>query len=344
MSEKNIHIIRGNDTFSIELHIQNILNILGADFDASMNLSRLDGKVVTQDELSLAVTSLPFFGSNRMVVVNNASTLLEKQRAEKTSKLLNSIPDTTHLVLIVEDRLKWRKDDQGKWQRYWETLNPEHWLVKKADDSLVIEFLDSPLPDERDMPAWVIREAKRQGGQFSPDAAAELSRHTGSDTGIASQEISKLLMYVNFERAVTVEDVIECVSVEGSADTFKMLDMLMVGNRKEAQAMMHQLLDDTQPEMILGALAHRFRQIIQVRAALDAGEEVSALAKSHIIFSNQVNTYTQAARRYPMERLKQIFHRLLQMDVQGKLWDDSTQLDEIQVDLKTNLELFVMEV
>jgi DNA polymerase-3 subunit delta len=343
MSEKNIHIIRGNDTFSIELHIANILKKLGADFDASMNLSRPDGKVVTQEELSLAVTSLPFFGSNRMVVVTNASTLLEKQQAEKTAKLLNSIPDTTHLVLIVEDRLKWRKDDQGKWQQYWEILNPEHWLAKNAVERQALEFLDSPLPDERDMPAWVMREAKRQGGQFSPDAGAELSRHTGSDTGIASQEIAKLLIYVNFERAVSVADVVECVSVEGSADTFKMLDMLMSGNKKEAQAMMHQLLDDTQPEMILGALAHRFRQMIQVRAALDDGEDVSALAKSRIIFSNQVNAYTQAAQRYPMERLKEIFSRLLQMDVQSKLWEDFPRLDEIQVDLKTNLELFVME-
>ena len=205
------------------------------------------------------------------------------------------------------------------------------------------EIMDSPLPDERDMPAWVIREAKRQGGQFSPDAAAELSRHTGNDTGIASQEIAKLLMYVNFQRAVTVEDVIECVSVEGSADIFKMLDQLMAGQKKEAQAMMHQLLEDTQPEMILGAVAHRFRQLIQVRDALDAGEDVSALVKSRIIFSNQVGAYTQAARRYTMERLKDIFTRLLQMDVQNKLWDDSSPLEEIQVDLKTNLELLVME-
>ena len=344
MTVKNIHFIRGNDSFSIELHIQNIIKKLGADFDASLNLTRMDGKQNTMDELSLAVISLPFFGSNRLVVVSNAAALIEKPQQEKNARILDSAPDSTHLVLTIEDRLKWRKEASGKWQQYWELLNPEHWLVKWASSHDNAEVLDSPLPDERDMPTWVIREAKRQGGQFSPDAAAELSRHTGSDTGIASQEIAKVLMYVNFQRTVTVDDVIECVSVEGSADTFKMLDQLMAGQKKEAQAMMHQLLEDTQPEMILGAVAHRFRQLIQVRAALDAGEDVSALAKSRIIFSNQVGAYTQAARRYPMERLKDFFTRLLQMDVQNKLWDDSSPLDEIQVDLRTNLELFVMEV
>ena len=123
-----------------------------------------------------------------------------------------------------------------------------------------------------------------------------------------------------------------------------MLDMLMAGQKKEAQAMMRQLLEDSQSEMILGAVAHRFRQIIQVRAALDASEDVSALAKSRIIFSNQVGVYTQSARRYPMEKLKGIFKRLLEMDVQNKMWDENSRLDEIQVDLKTNLELFVLEV
>lgn len=344
MSEKNLHFIRGNDVFSVELHTQSILRALGADFDASMNLSRLDGKLSTLDEISLSATALPFFGSQRMVIVASAAALAEKSKAEKAGRLLESIPPTTHLVLILEDRQKWRKDEGGKWQQYWETFNPDHWLSRWAAGHENAEFLDAPLPDLRDMPAWVTREAKRQGGQFSADAAAELSQHTGNDTGIASQEIAKLLMYVNFARAVNVEDVIECVSVEGSADTFKMLDMLMAGKKKEAQAMMHQLLEDSQPEMILGALAHRFRQVLQVRAALDAGEDVAALAKSRVIFSNQVGEYTQAARRYPLEKLSEIFDRLLQMDVQNKMWDENSQLDEIQVDLKTNLELFVMEV
>ncbi len=344
MTAKNLHIIRGNDAFSIELQIKNIIASLGADFDASMNLARMDGKQSSLDELSLAVTALPFFGSTRAVIVSNANALIEKKQQEKTTRILESMPETTHLVFICEDRIRWRKDERGAWQSAWELLNPDHWLVKWAAARETVEFLDSPLPEERKMPEWVIREAKRQGGQITPDAAAELSRHTGSDTSIASQEIAKLLMYVNFERAVTVADVIECVSVEGTTDTFKMLDHLMAGQKKEAQAMMHQLLEDTQPEMILGAVAHRFRQLIQVREALDLEGDVASLVKSRVIFSNQAGAYTQAARRYTMEQLKGIFARLLEMDVQNKMWDENPRLDEIQVDLKTNLELLVMEV
>ena len=344
MTSRHIHIIRGNDQFSIDLHIQNIIAQLGSDFDASMNLARMDGKQSSHDELSLAVTSLPFFGSSRLVILANANALLDKKQQEKTTRVLESAPETTHLVLIVEDRTRWRKDERNDWQSYWELLNPDHWLVTWATARDNVELLDSPMPEERKMPEWVMKEAKRQGGQMTQDAAVELSRHTGCDTSIASQEIAKLLMYVNFERAVSVDDVIECVSVEGSADTFKMLDHLMAGQKKESQAMMRQLLEDTQPEMILGAVAHRFRQILQVREALDASGDISSLVKSRVIFSNQVGAFTQAARRYPVPRLKEIFARLLEMDVQNKIWDETSSLGEIQVDLKTNLEMLVMEL
>ena len=107
---------------------------------------------------------------------------------------------------------------------------------------------------------------------------------------------------------------------------------------------MRQLLEDTQPEMILGAVAHRFRQILQVREALDASGDISSLVKSRVIFNNQVGAFTQAARRYPVPRLKEIFARLLEMDVQNKIWDETSSLGEIQVDLKTNLEMLVMEL
>jgi len=344
VTSRHIHIIRGNDQFSIDLHIQNIIAQLGSDFDASMNLARMDGKQSSHDELSLAVTSLPFFGSSRLVILANANALLDKKQQEKTARVLESAPETTHLVLIVEDRTRWRKDERNNWQSYWELLNPDHWLVTWASARDNVELLDSPMPEERKMPEWVMKEAKRQGGQMSQDAAVELSRHTGCDTSIASQEIAKLLMYVNFERAVSVDDVIECVSVEGSADTFKMLDHLMAGQKKESQAMMRQLLEDTQPEMILGAVAHRFRQILQVREALDASGDISSLVKSRVIFNNQVGAFTQAARRYPVPRLKEIFARLLEMDVQNKIWDETSSLGEIQVDLKTNLEMLVMEL
>ncbi len=335
MSSKNIHILRGDDVYSVALAVKTIMQTLGADFDPSMNFSRLDGKSVSFEDLQTAFTTLPFFGSSRLVVVDSALSRVEKGNQEKFLKLLDATPDSTHIVLQVEDHRKWRKDANGSWIQIWETLSDSHWLVKWINAHENAEIIDLALPDEKNMDAWVNAEAKRQGGTFEPEAARELARHTGNDTGVASQEISKLLMFVNFARPVTVNDVVECVSVEGSVDVFVMLDDLVEGRISQAQSLMRRLLEDTPPEAIMGALIHRFRQLIQVREALDAREDLKVLVDRKVLFNNQVNKYSTAARRFNMSQLKGIYSHLLDMDVEAKT---------SQVDLETNLEMFVMQM
>lgn len=335
MTHKHIHLLRGDDVYSVSLAIKSIVQTLGADFDAAMNTSRLDGKSASFEDLQTAVTTLPFFGSSRLVVVDAALNKVDKSSQEKFIRLLDSAPESTHLVLQVEDHRKWRKDANGAWIQVWETLSSSHWLIKWIDAHAIAEIIDLSLPDEKSMDAWVNAEAKRQGGAFEPEAAHELAQHTGNDTGVASQEISKLLMYVDFKRPVTIKDVVECVSVEGSADVFVMLDELTEGRVAKAQSLLKRLLESAPPEAIFGALVHRFRQLIQVREALDAREDLKVLVERKVLFGNQTGKYSSAARRFSMGQLKAIYARLLEMDVQAKT---------SAVDLETNLEMFVMEL
>lgn len=334
MTKANIHLLRGDDDYSITRYIKKITSSLGADFDPAMNLVRLDGKTATLEQIQTSVSTLPFFGSSRLVIIDSAANKIDKTRQEKYAAILNSIPETTHLILTAEDHQKWKKDGNN-WTRIWETLTPTHWLVKALSEHPAAEIIDLALPEEKNMSAWIIAEAKIQGGQIEDDAAQELSRHIGNDTSIASQEIAKLLMYVDFKRQVTREDVMELVSDEGSTDVFKMLDHLMLGDARTAQAMMHRLLGDSQPEVILGAVIHRFRQLIQVREALDAGDDLKELTNKRVIFYKQMNDYSKAARRFNMHRLEDIYRRLLEMDLQAKT---------SQVDLATNLEMLILEV
>lgn len=333
MTNAHLHLLRGDDHYGVALQVKRIEESLGTDFDPAMNTSRLDGKTASMEEIRTAVSTLPFFGSNRLVIIDSAVGKGDKSRQESFSTLLNSMPPTTELVLIVEDHLKWRRE-QGEWVQVWEMLTPSHWLVKWFTSHPQAEIIDLGLPDARQMYAWIITEAKRQGGKLEVAAANELSLHTGNDTSIASQEIAKLLMYVDFKRPVTREDVLELVSAEGSTDVFEMLDKLMEGKTKEAQAMMHRLLDDSQPEIILGAVIHRFRQLLLVGEVLESGEDLKELARKIGILPNKTEIYASAARRYGTHKLVQLYHRLLEMDLQAKT---------SQVDLATNLDLLILE-
>jgi DNA polymerase-3 subunit delta len=333
---KNIHLLHGDDSFSLSRRIKELLASGGDVAEVDMNTTRLDGKLASFEDIQTAVSTLPFFGGARWIVVDSALNKIDKSKTEKFTRLLESLPPTNQLVLTVEDHTKWRKDADGRWIQVWEMLNEGHWLIKWATAHPdAIEVLDFPLPDERAMDAWVIAEVKRQGGKIEPEAAHELTIHVGNETSIASQEIGKLLMYVNFARAVTAKDVIELVSSEGSADVFVMLDAMMEGRVKEAQGLMHQLLEQDPPEVILGALSHRLRQLLQVREALDTREDLKVLVDRKVIFNNQVGKYTNQARRFSMAQLEGIYRRLLEIDLKAKT---------TFADMDTDLEMLVVEV
>ena len=333
MTAAHLHLLRGDDQYSIKLQITRIQEGLGVDFDPAMNLTHLDGRAASVEEMRTAVSTLPFFGSSRLVMINFGNVKLDKGRQDSLSPLLASVPPTTHLVLIVEDHQKWRRD-QGSWVQVWETFNASHWLVKWFSSNPAAEIIDTGLPDTRQMPSWIIQETKRQGGKVDNAAANELSLHTGNDTSIASQEIAKLLMYVDFKRTVTQEDVLELVSEAGSADVFEMLDRMMAGREKEAQVMMRRLLDDSQPEIILGAVVHRFRQLLLVSEVLDNDELPAEAAHKLGILPRKMDEFVAAARRYGPQKLEQIYHHLLEIDLQSKT---------SQVDLASSLELLIIE-
>lgn len=333
MTDAHVHLLRGDDAFAISLQVKSIIASLGADFDSSMNYSRLDGKTVSLEDMRLAVSTLPFFGGRRLVVIDDAISKVEKSRVPAFTAMLASAPPTTTLVIIVEDTQKWRKVE-NEWTRVWETLTPAHWLVQWCSSHPQACIVDLGLPDAKNMDAWILNETKRQEGKMEPSAAYELSRLTGIDTSIASQEIAKLLMYVDFQRPVTREDVLELVSDEGSVDVFAMLDSLMEGKTRNAQAMMRRLLDDTPPEVVLGALAHRLRQLILLAEAMDSGEDARSLARKSGIFINKIESSRNAVRCIGISGLEELYHHLLEIDLQAKTSG---------TDLATNLELLVLK-
>lgn len=331
---RNIQVLHGDDSFSIAREVKRVLQQLGSPTEAEMNSTRLDGKTTSLEEIHNAVTTLPFFGNERLVLLESLPKL-DKSRQEKFVKTLEGIPPSTILLMVVEDHQRWYKDG-SQWQQTWETLNTSHWLAHWMENRPNAAVKAFPLPDTREMDAWIQKEAADQGGKFAPEAAHELGQYTGNDTSIASQEIGKLLMYVNGARPVSREDVIALVSDAGSTDVFTMLDAMLEGRTREAQQMLHRLLDDNPPEKIMGAVVQRFRQLLQVRDTLDTGDDPKQLVAKGIIFGGkQGDRVISQAQRFSMRSLKEIYHRLLALDIQSKT---------SAVDLGVNLEILVVEL
>jgi DNA polymerase-3 subunit delta len=312
---------------AIERFVDTLVARMGDPGMAELNTTRLEGRTASEGDIRTAALAMPFLAERRLVVLANPFARLNSPAGrDRLQKLLDSLPETTALVLVIEDRLKYKG---------WDVLKSDHWLWKWADKAakkpLVREF---PLPNVREMPGWIVKQAQTGGGKFTQEAAMALADHTGSDTALAAQEITKLLTYVDGQRPVELEDVELLVVSGGPVNVFNMVEALADRNSRLAARLLHSLLNETEPSHLFGLIVRQFRFLVQIREILDEGGDQAQIVREvkNLSFANQ---FIGQARRFSQAELDAIHHRLLELD-------EAMKTSQIPDDLA--LELLVAEI
>ncbi len=333
MAEKPIvYIFHGDDELAINQAVERLYNQLGDPVTAEMNTTRLDGTVARKNDLLNAAATMPFLAERRLVILTHPlARLSEKNSQKQFCDLLENLPETAAIVLVVADQQKFK---QGAWG--WETLSDSHWLcqwhVHNKGRALIKAF---PLPQAAEMPDWIKKKAVEMGGQFDRDAAKELAGLVENDTRIAAQEITKLLTFVNYERPVSVKDVQNLVAFQGEANIFEMTDAIGNRNATKALELLHQLLEDQDEKNIFPMVVRQFRLLIQVRALLDEGANEESIQKTLKVLPFIARKLSNQARQFSMPRLKALYGELLKMDIASKSPEMSISLA---------LDLFISEL
>jgi DNA polymerase III subunit delta len=328
MPDPTVIIFHGDDLFAIERGTRELLAKLGDPAMVDLNLSRLDGRGATLDELYTAANAMPFLAEKRVVVLTYPLARLTSDAAkERFRSLLDGLPETSLLLLVIDDEI-----ERGSWAR----LGNSHWLRKwltSAGSRAEYRLCQQPSP--RDMPGWIVREARVQGGQITPGAAAALAQHIGSETHAASQEIDKLLTYVDYARAIEIDDVELLSAQSGQASMFDMVDAIGNGNVRLALNLLRRLLEDEDENSLFGMIVRQFRLLIQAREILDEGKNADSVVQELHVHPYVASKLVEQAGRFKMPRLTTVYHRLLEIDEAAKTG---------QSGLAVALETFVAEL
>lgn len=295
---------------------------------ADLNINRMAGRI-TLDEIRSAAYALPFLAERRTVIVEAAQDYLKQEKDTAAClRLLESLPESTALILLVHselDRKDWKDFKQSHWLRKWSAAQP-------AGVVFVREF---SLPAPAQMRTWIIEETRRQNGQIVPVAALELAELVGTNTQMASQEINKLLTYVDFTRTVELDDVKELVADVAPSSIFSMVDALAEGQKQIAIQLLHELMSQDDPYRVFGMIIRQFRLLLQTRELLDNGYRTSELVTALKLHPFVAEKLEKQARRFPLTQLKNTYQWLLVMDENNK---------KSLVDLSLDLDLFVSEL
>ena len=302
-TETGVTLLFGNDEFAIARRLSELAAAFPDPTTADMNVARLEARTAGENDLNNAVNAMPFLAKYRLVMLANPSGRYTTPGARKKFlAFLEAVPPTTRLVLH-------------------ELVEPneveKHWLVKWAGKkgAAAQAFM---LPRPKEMAGWIVNEAKRQGGAIEPRAAARLAELAGADPRQAAQEIAKLLAYVNWARAVTLEDVGAVSLATAEPDIFAMVDALAVGDGRTAQRLLHRLIENDDPFSVWGMVVRQFRLLLLAREVLDGGggkDQVTHALAAHPYVGEKV---TGQARRFNLAALEAIHHRLLGIDEAAK--------------------------
>lgn len=320
MPEKKpvVYILRGDDRQAIEDHLDDLYQKTGDPEMAEMNTTRLEGRATSLNDLRAAALAMPFLADRRLVILEDALQSYAAKGSgherEQFLRLLDSLPQTTGLVLVIPDSQRYTKG-----QRRWEVLDEDHWLMLWSRNAGSRAFVvDCLLPSERDMPGWIRKKVVEMSGSITPPGAATLADYVGTNTQRAVQEINKLLTYVNLERAITEIDVEKLTVQDRRADIFELVDAIGGRNGQKALDLLRLLTEEMDFGRLFGMIVRQFRLLLQAREIIDDGGSRRDVAKKLHQLNFVADKLVKQAASFDLRTLETIYHQLLEIDLNGK--------------------------
>jgi len=290
----------------------------------------LQAGVDTQGVIKSACMAIPFLTERRMIILSGFEETIRKidaesgrdaearkrreERIKEELDFLASIPQSTALLLVLED--EWVRE-KGTWG--WKILPIKHWLLAwvNVEKNNAYYRLFS-LPRGRDMVAWINNQARIMEGQITPEATQALADAIGNNTQLAHHELEKLFTYVNRERAVGLSDVERLTAPVVQESVFEMADAIGRRDSRRALDALHDLLAETSLEELFGMIIRQFRLLLLVKEALGTSMTVTEMCGLVKLPAGIVEKYINQARGYSLAELKNIYKRLLALDVSNK--------------------------
>ncbi|MCK4362348.1 MAG: DNA polymerase III subunit delta [Dehalococcoidia bacterium] len=320
------YILFGLDEFSLREELERIKDGLGDRESLSSNTTTFEGKQVSLNQLMDACIALPFLGSHRLIIVEGLLSRFEGNRLElkkgdeggwgEFEKKVGDMPPSTVLILV---------DGQIK--------KGNALLKRLAPLASVKEF---PLLKGTALGEWILGRVKEGQGTISPEAVRMLALLVGENLWVLASEIEKLLLYTAGRR-IDEGDVKEVVSYAREANVFTMVDALIEGRVARAAPLLHQLLQegDTAPYLLV-MITRQLRLLVQAKdLSLQGFSAAEVKARLALTSDYVLNKALEQGRRYSMERLEQVYRKLLETDLSIKrgLWRGELALDLLVAEL-----------
>lgn len=272
------------------------------------------------DQLTQALSTaqtMPFFDQRRLVIVRDCPAFMPPRRKQDADQegeeketgmegllaYLQRPVDTTCLVFTMEN-----VDNRKK--------------TTKAAMALGGAVECKPLKDV-DAVLWAQERATRYGKKMSGEAARILVEKVGTDLRSLDSDLSKLALFAEGAREITVTHVQQAVSGTAETEIYKLTEAVMLKQRSQAiQYLASVLRQVDHPLQVLAAITNQFRLLLLIQALVRRGvslKEGPGLAKIH---PYRYQVLSRQVMKFSRPELVGALERLLETDIAMKSGHD----------------------
>jgi DNA polymerase III subunit delta len=260
-------------------------------------LERIDAEEAEPRAVLDAVQSLPFLASRKMVLVRGAAA--NKEISGQIEQIIDSAGDTTDVV-FYEPAI----DKRGV---YFKVLKSRTQLE---------EFNEL---DNRALAAWLVADAKKQGGELSLADANYLVERVGTNQEQLASELEKLLIY---DSKISRGNIDLLTQKTPQSKVFDLLDAAFGGDKRKALELYEeQRAQKVEPQAIIAMIGWQLKLL----ALAKTGGQRSAqqIAAQAGLSPWPVQKAQNLARKIDDNKLRQMVAEALEIDEKGK----STAID-----------------
>ena len=315
------YLLHGNDEFTNREHLKQ----LQQKGNFAYNQNTYSGAEVDLATITTTCNTLPFLSEQRLVVVEGLPKRSRGERAgappegqgslkKKSKKAGKSgmpgrpgfekalaehvplLPDSTVLVVLVD-----------------ELLDANSPLLKAAQ--MHGEAIQSILPKGAALESWISKRARGIGITISPQAATLLANFIGSQLRLLANELDKLATYVGESKTITADDVRNLSAQVQEARIFDLTDALAQRNRKQALDILHELLIDGEPPlMLISTITSQVRSLLLVKELAQKGMRAAQIASATGIAPFVAEKALRQVGKFSASQLENAYRQLLATD------------------------------
>lgn len=290
-----------NEALKIILKTHNVAEFDGFDSFLAYgdNYSTKENSINTIIE---QLNMLSFIQEKKTVVLKNYENLNIDNQDQITKYLANPSPD--NLFIFSVDKLDARKSS-----------------TKAIFNScMVIECKE--IRYQNVLARWLDEEIRARGLIFDNIARNTFLNSIELDYYVASNELSKLELYIGNRKHVTNEDVLNCTAFSKTYSIFELLDEIGYKNAQKAILIADNLLEnDVNQIMIIAMITNFFFTLWNLSAVMQKNISPNELKMRYMpeIHPTFRDKYINFLKNYSLKNIKNAIEILLQTDRQIKL-------------------------